>query len=88
MLGAAFLGIYAVAPSGPLQLAALYLSEINLILGAFNLLPAFPWMAASPARDCLGHHEKLRQGNPDCVAQRTDLRLHDDHAGNLGDYGA
>ncbi len=42
MLGAAFLGIYAVAPSGPLQLAALYLSEINLILGAFNLLPGFP----------------------------------------------
>lgn len=42
MLGAAFLGIYAVAPSGVLQLAALYLSEINLILGAFNLLPGFP----------------------------------------------
>lgn len=42
MLGAAFLGIYATAPSGPLQLAALYLSEINLILGAFNLLPGFP----------------------------------------------
>ena len=42
MLGAAFMGIYAVAPSGPLQLAALYLSEINLILGAFNLLPGFP----------------------------------------------
>lgn len=42
MLGAAFLGIYAAAPSGPLQLAALYLSEINLILGAFNLLPGFP----------------------------------------------
>ncbi|HEV2297726.1 MAG TPA: site-2 protease family protein, partial [Candidatus Acidoferrales bacterium] len=42
MLGAAFLGIYAIAPSGVLQLAALYLSEINLILGAFNLLPGFP----------------------------------------------
>ncbi|HEV2222319.1 MAG TPA: site-2 protease family protein [Candidatus Acidoferrales bacterium] len=42
ILGAVFLGIYAVAPSGPLQLAALYLSVINLILGAFNLLPGFP----------------------------------------------
>jgi len=42
ILGAAFLGIYAIAPQGVLQLAALYLSEINLILGAFNLLPGFP----------------------------------------------
>ncbi|MGH9731394.1 MAG: site-2 protease family protein [Candidatus Acidiferrales bacterium] len=42
ILGAVFLGIYAIAPQGVLQLAALYLSEINLILGAFNLLPGFP----------------------------------------------
>lgn len=42
ILGAVFLGVYAIAPQGVLQLAALYLSEINLILGAFNLLPGFP----------------------------------------------
>lgn len=42
ILGAVFLGVYAIAPRGVLQLAALYLSEINLILGAFNLLPGFP----------------------------------------------
>jgi len=42
ILSAVFLGVYAIAPQGVLQLAALYLSEINLILGAFNLLPGFP----------------------------------------------
>lgn len=42
ILGAVFLGVYAIAPRGVLQEATLYLSVTNLILGAFNLLPGFP----------------------------------------------
>lgn len=42
-LGGVFLLVYAVSPSsGPLQTISYWMSILNFILGAFNLVPGFP----------------------------------------------